>query len=331
MTSFLRWNFSILAGCLAFATVGCEAGKSGKGVGPSKELMALVDGQRYQDDLVFIAQPRAPKSEHWQEVQDLCASRLASLGFSVERQSFSSGVNVIGTRGGTAATGEKVIISAHYDHIAGCDGADDNASGVAGVLEAARVLATADHERTLVAACWDAEEKWMVGSEAYAEKAKEAGEKLAAVVVLDMIGFKNDAPNSQTMPTNFDLGFPRQTEKLRANQGRADFIAVVADETSADVSERFDELASTLSLPDVIVPLTKAQIASPLYSDLLRSDQSSFWLADFPAIMVSDTGELRDSHYHCETGPDAVSDLNRDFAVKVIRAVVGTADYALNY
>jgi Zn-dependent M28 family amino/carboxypeptidase len=308
---------------------GCGAGKSASDAGTVNDLMALVDGQRYQDDLSFIAQSREPKSSHWQEVQDLCASRLTALGFKVERQTFASGVNVIGVRSGTGASGGSVVISAHYDHIAGCAGADDNASGVAGTLEAARVLATAEFNRTLLVACWDGEEKGMLGSKAYAAQAKQAGDSLAAVIVMDMIGFKNDAADSQTMPVGFDVGFPSQTEKLRANQGRADFIAVVADETSAGVSETFADYADAWSLPNVVVPLTKAQIASPLYAELLRSDQSSFWLADFPAIMVSDTGELRDSHYHCKGGPDAVSDLNQDFAVKVIRAVVGTAGHAL--
>jgi Zn-dependent M28 family amino/carboxypeptidase len=235
-----------------------------------------------------------------------------------------------GFRGGTTDTSERVLISAHYDHIADCDGADDNASGVAGLLEAARVLSSRESKRTLVVACWDDEENGMRGSKAYAAQAKQAGEHLTAVVVLDMIGFSNEAPNSQSMPPGFDLGFPAQTEKLRANQGRADFIAVVADEGSAKVSARFEDHADAVSLTNVVVPLTKEQIASPLYSDLLRSDQSSFWLAGFPAIMVSDTGELRDSHYHCLHGPDVVEDLDQEFAVKVIRAVVGTvADFVL--
>jgi Zn-dependent M28 family amino/carboxypeptidase len=287
-----------------------------------------VDGQRYQEDLSFIAKPRVPKSAHWQAVQDLCAERLASLGFSVERQTFAEGVNVVGTRPGRNPS-DKVLISAHYDHVAGCDGADDNASGVAGLLETARVLSSSEFETTLVVACWDAEEKGMLGSKAYATQSKATVEHLLGAVVFDMIGFKNDAPDSQTMPFGFDIAFPAQTEKLRKNQGRANFIAVVADERSREMAARFEEHASDQSLVEIVVPLTKEQIASPLYSELLRSDQSSFWLNDFPAIMVSDTGELRDSHYHCEGGPDAVEDLDRDFAVKVIRSVVGTVADAL--
>jgi Zn-dependent M28 family amino/carboxypeptidase len=285
--------------------------------------MQCVGSSHYLEDLNFIAQPRPPKSTHWQEVQDLCANRLATLGFQVERQQYASGVNVIGVRPGSSATAERVLISAHYDHIAGCAGADDNASGLAGTLEAARVLASGSFSRTLVAACWDEEERGMLGSQAYVTRAQGVGESIELALVMDMIGFKSDAPNSQTMPTGFDLAFPAQVAKLKANQSRADFIVVVADEAAATPTQHM------VAQPNITMSLDAAQIGSSLYADLLRSDHASFWKAGYSALFVTDTGELRNSHYHCANGPDGVADLNTDFAVKTIQSVVGAAADAL--
>ena len=99
---------------------------------------------------------------------------FASLGYTVEREAYGTGVNVIGVLDGTSAPAEQVVISAHYDSVANCPGADDNGSGVAGVLEAARVLSTSQHKRTLVVACWDEEEKGLIGSSAFVARAAAA-------------------------------------------------------------------------------------------------------------------------------------------------------------
>jgi hypothetical protein len=316
------------------ASVGCGDGSS-SGQAANCEtnsaagLMQCVRAQHYLDDLNFIALPRPPKSAQWQAVQNLCADRLASLGFQVERQSYGSGVNVIGVRSSASAAAERVLISAHYDHINNCAGADDNASGLAGTLEAARVLATGSFNRTLVVACWDEEERGMVGSAAYATRAKAAGESINLALVMDMIGFKSDAPNSQAMPLGFDLVFPTQVAKLKANQSRADFIAVVANESAAMAAQQIESHAQEVAQPYLTLPLTVAQIESSLYADLLRSDHASFWKAGYPALFLSDTAELRNSHYHCASGPDAIADLNTEFAVKTIQMVVSTAVDAL--
>jgi Zn-dependent M28 family amino/carboxypeptidase len=161
---------------------------------------------RLQSDVVLIAEPRPPGSTHWQAIQDLCADRFQQYGFEVERHQYATGVNVIGKRAGSTTPGEQVIISAHYDHIPDCPGADDNASGVAAVLETARVLAGAAFDRTLVLACWDEEEDGLIGSEAYATRAAQNNETIVSMVSLEMIGYRSDS-NSQTTPAGFNLLF----------------------------------------------------------------------------------------------------------------------------
>src|SRR5690606_14569706 len=129
------------------------------------------------------------------EIRELLGQRLEELGLSVERQDYGSGVNVVGTRPGQSA--EQVIVSAHYDHIPGCRGADDNASGMAAALEIARVLGPGPFERALVIAFWDEEETGLFGSRAYANRARDRGDRIRLAISLDAIGFANRAPGSQ--------------------------------------------------------------------------------------------------------------------------------------
>jgi len=156
-------------------------------------LFSCVDQGRYEEDLRFIAQERVPGSPHWQLVQDRCADVLQQLGFEVERQSADSGlVNVVGTLEGRSRADESVLVMAHYDHIQGCPGADDNASGTAGILELARLLSPLQPSRSLVVACVDREESGLVGSRALASRANRERHKIAIAVNFDMIAYGAD-------------------------------------------------------------------------------------------------------------------------------------------
>lgn len=292
----------------------------------SSKLIREVDSARYQADLLRITGIRPPGTPHWRVVQNLCADRLRHLGYSVELQHYGTGVNVIGRRDGVRKPSEQVLLSAHYDGTPDCPGADDNATGVAGVLEAARVLAMQEHDRTLVVACWDEEETGLIGSDAYAVRARERGDDIKITYVFEMIGYRSDAPGSQTLPAGLDLAFPKQVRQIRNNESRGDFIAVVRDEklSSAQAVAHFEYVGEKVGLPVVTLPLTKVQKNSAAFSDLRRSDHASFWQAGFPALMVTDTANFRNTHYHCGAGPDTADRLDAEFAAKIIRATVGS-------
>ncbi|MCA9582332.1 MAG: M20/M25/M40 family metallo-hydrolase, partial [Myxococcales bacterium] len=305
-------SLAIGLGVVVMAVVGCESDESTKtapdgaittrprddGGDPPDAWVkppALGGGQdkversRYLADLEFIAKERTPDSAHWMAVQDLCYDRFTDLGFETEREDYGSGVNVIGRLPGKDKANEQVIISAHYDHIPGCLGADDNASGVAGVLEAARVLAMSDHSRTLVVACWDEEETGAHGSIAYATDAKKANADIAVSFVLEMIGYKSDEPNSQTIPPGFDLLFEEQTKVVAANQNRGDFIALVGDQSAHNALVALGEAAKAIDLPAAELEVLGALKNNAALADLRRSDHAPFWAADYPAIMITDT------------------------------------------
>lgn len=288
----------------------------------SEAIAACVDEARLRADVNFVAKARVPGSAHWQAVQDLCAQRFAEYGFEVERHRYATGVNVIGERRGTGKPDEQVIISAHYDHIADCPGADDNATGVAAVLETARVLKGVELERTLRLACWDEEERGLIGALAYAARAKERGDKIIAMTSLEMIGYKSDAPDSQKIPTGFDVLFPQQYAAVAANQFRGDFVSLVGLDTVAALSEAFVQRAKQGGLPSSLITLTRDMATNPLLSDLSRSDHAAFWLQGFPSLLVTDSSNFRYAQYHCRNGDDVPGLLSFAFLTDVTRASV---------
>lgn len=300
-----------------------------------KDLAALVQAHRMAEDLAFLAQPRPPASAHWQAVQDECANQFAALGFEVLIEPFDlenhQGVNVIGLKPGTTLPQERVYISAHYDHIAECDGADDNASGVAGVFESARALAHADYERTLAVACWDLEELGLKGSRAHVDGLVESGQvAVTASFVYEMIGYRSMEPGSQEIPPGLDLLFPDEAAKLEANDYKGNFLVVVADSfahlPAVNLATFCEELTPT---PVVLLELDQSQKNSPIFFTLQRSDHGAFWLKDMPAMMLTDTAEYRNKNYHCKDGPDSLERLDVDYAADIVTATVAAAAAAL--
>lgn len=315
----------LISTCLA---IGCGS-SSPKPDAPMSPI-AAVDSQRFLEDLTTITGNRPPGSPHWQAVQDLCAERFAALGYTVERHQYATGVNVIGVRTGTRLPAERVVVSAHYDSVNACAGADDNGSGVAGTLEAARVLSLQPHARTLVVACWDQEEAGLIGSRAYVQRARLNGESIVASFVFEMIGYRSREPNSQQTDPGLDTVYPAQTAQIAANQYRGDFILVIHDEAAATAVADFEAVATDIGLPTVILPVPENLKRSPMASGLRRSDHAPFWDANYPAVQLTDTADFRNPHYHCAGGPDELVDIDVEFATLIIKATVGALAVALD-
>lgn len=327
------------AGLLGLGLVGLLAGCSSSGdgdpdgggpvacgAGSAEALTACVDRTGYVEDLTFVAAERPPGSEHHAAVRGRCAERFEALGYQVELHEYGSGTNVIGVKTGASLPDERVLVAAHYDHIDGCPGADDNGSGVAGLLEVARVLAQAEFDRTLVMACWDQEEWGLIGSAAYAQRAHDRGEQIVANYTFEMIGVKKTEPDSQQLPVGIDLLFPDEYAQLEDNEFRGDFIALVYDTAHSQQSvDDFVVAAGDVNLSAIGLGLSDALKNSDLVADLRRSDHAPFWMADLPGIMITDTSEFRYPQYHCRDGDDVIENLDHDFSVQVLQATVGSA------
>ncbi len=308
------------------AEPGTTTGEPGGECEGSPDAVAdCVDSARYAADLEFIADIRVPGNPHWQAVQDLCFDRLTEWGYDVELHDYGSGINVIGRRTGATSPDEVVVIGAHYDHIEDCLGADDNATGVAAALEIGRVLATPVFDRTVMIACWDEEERGLVGSAAFAAQAAEAGTDIAINFNFDMIGYVSDEVGSQQIPPGLDLAFPDAYAEIQANEFRGDFIVMMADAGAATAAADFVAQAERLGLKTGLLALPGGSETSDLFADLRRSDHASFWDNGYPALFLTDSANFRNTHYHCQGGPDTIDDLDEGFAVAVARATAGAA------
>jgi hypothetical protein len=178
-----------------------------------------VDGVTYEGATLRITNR---KDGFGAEGNDLAADYLAAVlaryGIETWSQRFEDrGRNIIGVQEGSGSVG-KYIICAHYDAaVFGFPGADDNASGTAAVLEAARLLSTRELTYTVEYILWDAEERGLVGSRHYAERARANGDSILGVINLDMISWDSDGDDRASLEYNTDSGLPLVGALLTVN------------------------------------------------------------------------------------------------------------------
>lgn len=198
--------------------------------------------------------------------------------------------NIIAENPGQAKTEDIVLIGAHYDSCFN-PGADDNASGVAGLIELARLLKEEPLTSKIRFAAFTNEEPpffmtEQMGSRVYAREAIRKGEKIKVAVILEMIGYYSDKAFSQKYLPLLGPFYPN----------RADFIAFVGNFPTHRITEKFYRAFRAHS----DFPVEK--ITSPDFIPGINfSDHWSFWKEGLPALMVTDTAFLRNPHYHQAT------------------------------
>jgi Zn-dependent M28 family amino/carboxypeptidase len=299
----------------------------GEGEGEQAGLPA-ADVERIRIDLTAVAVARVPGSTNWSNAQRRCEDRLASLGYNVEQHVYATGTNIIGTLPGQSNAGA-VVVSAHYDSVANCDGADDNASGVASALEIARILAGRRYDNDLIIACWDEEETGLIGSRAWAADAAAQGMPITMMFALETMGYSSSAPDSQSLPFGLGFFFPTQAQAIEANDNRGDFIAFIGNPSSTIANTAMTTHAAAFGLPLISLVLTAGQVSNPLLSDLQRSDHASFWGQNYPGVMITDTANFRNEAYHCMGTQDSIDRLDVDFIARVTEAVAHSTDALL--
>ena len=232
---------------------------------------------------------------------------LKQLGWKPELQTFEGGVNIFAQRQGTDAKAGSILVGAHYDTVPTSPGADDNATGVASVLEVARLLGSRPTPRTLQLALFDREELGLLGSRAFVADKKHL-ENLQGAIVMDMVGFACHQVGCQKYPQGLPVVPPSD---------RGDFLAVVGDMEHATLLDAFqpsgqDSLPPVLTLP---VPLK-----GMLMPDTLRSDHAPFWYRGVGAVLLTDTANLRTPHYHQPS--DTPATLDKSFFTASAQLVV---------
>ncbi len=213
--------------------------------------------------------------------------------------------NVVAIKKGRSA--EMIVIGAHYDTVIGTPGADDNASGVAVLLELARMLQDLSLEKTLLFVAFANEESPFFRTSAMGSAhfiKAHADKKITFMISLEMLGFYSDAPNSQTYPPLLKYFYPNQ----------ANFIAVVGNLTSkAFVDTISDIMQSTSDMP------VETLSAPRIVPGVDYSDQLNFWKANIPAVMITDTAFNRNPHYHKSS--DLPQTLNYEKMAEVTKGV----------
>ena len=229
--------------------------------------------------------------------------------------------NIIGRK--TGLNPDKVIIiGAHLDTTSESPGADDNASGMAGMLELIRIMAPMEFEHTLVFVGLDLEEEGHMGSEAFVDDGGVRGkDEVIGYINFDMIGYYSEAEGSQLVPMVFEQQFPEVTKAVQADGSRGDFVVNIANTRSAHLAEAFEE-ATRQSVPGLKVHTLTVEGNGKQLSDLRGGDHSSFWDGGYPAISIGDGADTRNPHYH--SSEDKLEDLNFEFMTDVTKAALAT-------
>jgi len=197
--------------------------------------------------------------------------------------------NIIAERRGSEEPDRVLILGAHYDTAEGTPGADDNASGIAVLLELARLHAETPFRKTVRFIAFTLEESPFfrsphMGSRVYARSLRARGELVDAMISLEMVGYFSNEEGSQSFPF-FWLRWMFPT--------RGNFITVVSNLTSTALQEQVrDGLKATMTLP-------VETFTGPWWiPGVDLSDHGSFWNEGYPAVMLTDTAFYRNPNYH---------------------------------
>jgi hypothetical protein len=252
----------------------------------SGEVQTIIGGSPYTIVSRHKNQPSNDKAA------DYIKQKLESYGLPAYDQWFSgSGRNVYAVQTGTEFPNQKYIICAHYDDMPSgplAPGADDNASGTAAVLEAARILSQYLSKYTIIYALWDEEEQGLVGSYYYAQQASVAGDSILGVLNMDMIAWDSNS----------------------------DYIA--------DVHTR--PIGSSLYLKDKIIE-TNNLYGLGLNVDVKNpgstySDHAAFWNYNYGAVLLIEVGSDFNNYYH--TTSDLIQYFNQPYFLMMSKATIGT-------
>lgn len=262
------------------------------------------------------------RPEALREVGIYLKKELSSYGYEVRGAPFSfqgkTFSNLVARWPPDIPSDGRLLIGAHFDSVPGSPGADDNASGVACLLEAARIFSETNREdggrlsfTGIEFVCFNLEEYGMVGSRAYARQLKTEGVKIIGMLSLEMVGYTSQEKGSQKMPLLFKPFYP--------NVGN--FIGLVANTHSkewlAEVKKIFKSVRG-LPVETLILPANGL-----VFPDARLSDHSPFWDEGYPALLITDTSFYRNPYYH--SAQDRVETLDLNFLAQVTEGVIQVA------
>jgi len=220
--------------------------------------------------------------------------RFLSIGCRTERQEFTyrenTYCNIITSVAGVSPDSDGIlVVGAHYDTVEGTPGADDNASGIAGLLELARLASKDPFARTVRFVAFTLEEPptfmtRSMGSYECAKRLREEGVAVSGMISLEMLGYFRDEEASQLYPSSFIRPFFPE---------RGNFISFVGNLSSRKFTRKVKKAfmaASTFPVESLNAP--------SVIPGVDFSDHRNFWKFGYPAFMVTDTAFYRNPNYH---------------------------------
>jgi Zn-dependent M28 family amino/carboxypeptidase len=278
---------------------------------------AAVSPERLREHVVTLSEKYHPRSWYRPANLELCAAyireQLQQAGGRTEFQDYAvEGVTCRNVRALFGPeTGERLVVGAHYDAVSGTPGADDNASGVAGLIELARLLGqTTNLARTVELVAYTLEEPPFfrsedMGSYQHAQLLKREGVAVKAMISLEMIGYFSDEAKSQ----HFPLAVMRLFYPAEGN-----FVCVVGNLGQRSFARRLrNAMQGTTDLP------VYCMNAPWFVPGIDLSDHRNYWELGYPAVMVTDTAFYRNREYHSPR--DTADRLDYDRMAKVVVAV----------
>lgn len=253
-----------------------------------------------------------------QRAEDYIFRNLEANGYAPRRQTYEISrlpvSNIDAALAGAQCSAEILVVGAHYDTVHGCPGANDNATGVAAILELARRFAGHPRPRTIRFAAFVNEEPpffktEQMGSLVYARAAKTRREQVIGMLSLETIGYYSEEPGSQQYPAPLAMLYP----------GTGNFVGFVSNLQSARLlmkarrafKHRTPFPLQSAALPDAIVGVG-------------WSDQWAFWQVGYRAMMVTDTAPFRYPWYH--TADDTPDKLDYDKLAHVVDGLEAVVD-----
>jgi len=295
---------------------------SGTYYSPSMKQVSAEKLRRHVEVLSVEFAPRNYKRiQNLNQCADYIADHFAQAGATVSNQTFA--VNGRSYRNVIASFGDKsepqIVVGAHYDSCQDTPGADDNASGVAGLLELAYLLGQTNLNQHVQLVAYTLEEPPFfrtgnMGSARHASSLRRENVEVEAMICLEMIGYFSDVEKSQRYPsTLLKLFYP--------NVGN--YISVVG--STGDRALLREVKISMRSATDLPV---HAMCASKGFPGLDFSDHRNYWNHGYKAVMVTDTAFMRNRHYHALTDTADRLDYNRmsNVVLGVYEAVVRLAN-----
>ncbi|MGD9895387.1 MAG: M28 family peptidase [Dehalococcoidia bacterium] len=308
-------------------------------------ILDSVGVDRLREDVVALAEPRgrlhAPEAMARADAFLLDGFRAA--GWQAEPRPFAlrnavgirdhggyrptnyrelHGVNIVAFKPGDLP--EAVLVGAHHDTVPGSPGADDNGAGVAALLELARVLVPMRFRRSIILAALDMEEIGLIGTRALLPDLRRE-RPMRGAVILESIGYTATAAASQRVPQGMDVLYRSQMARLRRRGVAGDFTALIHNGRSGRLARALGEgLAQTAGADAVLflrdpndIPLLGPllALAVPAVRNFARSDHAVFWRARIPAVLVTDTANFRNPHYHRPTDTPETLDYERVAAI----------------